>query len=76
MADIEEKVARHLGCDTCSISEISIRLVRDVAPNKRMMRVTFRVPESVAYSDKHGAESEKLQGGPAEPELKRPRLDI
>ena len=58
-------------------SEVKIRLVRDVAPNKRMMRADFRVPEHVAFrseSISHRTEalqdSEVIDGPPSSKKLK------
>lgn len=48
-AEIQKRVEHCLG-GSLSDDEVKIRLVRDVAPNKRMMRVDFRVPEHVAFS--------------------------
>jgi hypothetical protein len=47
-ADVRERAELHLGA-TLDEAELRIRLVRDVAPNKRMLCITFRVPERVAF---------------------------
>lgn len=70
-ADIRKRVETHLG--GAIEGDMSIRLVRDVAPNKRMMRVSFRVPEAVAFSQDTQANSEQddLEQGNAERNSKR-----
>ena len=52
---MKAKAELHLG-GKIEGAELIIRLVRDVAPNKRMLCITFRVPEHVAFSYKEGAE--------------------
>ena len=46
--DVLNEVERHLGVQLAP-STFSIAKVRDVAPNKLMMRVSFKLPPSVAY---------------------------
>ena len=48
-AGIQARVERYLG-GCLRGEEFAVRLVRDVAPNKRMLCVTFRIPESVAFA--------------------------
>ena len=53
---------------------MSIRLVRDVAPNKRMMRVTFRVPEAVAFGHCKPLKEGNNSSGGGERDSKRLRM--
>ena len=47
--DVMNRVGNVLGCDPKDLVDVSVREVRDVAPNKWMMCITFRVPEIVLY---------------------------
>ena len=58
VADVRERAESHLG-GMIDDSELKIRLVRDVAPNKRMLCITFRVPESVAYLHREGEKAQQ-----------------
>lgn len=45
-----EMVTQHLGVEQLDKRRVVVELVRSVAPNKTMMRASFRLPEQVAYS--------------------------
>lgn len=57
-------VSQHLSEDV-SGSECVVEVVRSVAPNKTMMRVSFRLPQQVAYAE----QAARAQGGGAEGKL-------
>lgn len=61
--DAKRQVEKNLGCSLNS--ECSVHCVRDVAPKKVMVCVSFKLPESVAFAD-----VERIVG-----ELKRERED-
>ena len=68
-ADVVAKVEGFLGG---RLEEApSIHVVRDVAPNKLMLCVSFRVPEAVAFMGREGAQ-QQCEGGSVS---KRPRLE-
>ncbi|XP_029454016.1 tRNA (guanine(37)-N1)-methyltransferase [Rhinatrema bivittatum] len=66
-ADVRRRAEAFLG--TCLAGRCSIHLVRNVAPNKEMMCISFGVPAEVLY-EKHAASQERSD----EPEPKRPRI--
>ena len=60
VADVRKRAELHLG-GKIDGSELKIRLVRDVAPNKKMLCITFRVPESVAFLHKEGERAQQAE---------------
>ena len=60
--DAIEQVEKHLGCKLEEES-YSMLCVRDVSPNKVMMRVSFTLPQSVAYQEEGEEEVGKHQKG-------------
>ncbi len=67
-ADIVAKVEGYLGG---MLDEApSIHIVRDVAPNKLMLCVSFRVPEAVAFQGRQ--QEQQQEGGSIS---KKPRLE-
>lgn len=58
-SDILDKVERYLGGKLDSPAKI--HQVRDVAPNKLMLCVSFRVPEAVAFNGRGDEQPEKRQ---------------
>ena len=71
-ADVKERAELHLG-GKINDAELRLRLVRDVAPNKRMLCITFRVPEHVAFSHREGAEQAE---GDDRSRTKRAKLNV
>lgn len=49
-------VTQHLGVQQLDKEKSIVEMVRSVAPNKTMMRTTFRLPEDVAYAKVKNAE--------------------
>jgi tRNA (guanine37-N1)-methyltransferase len=47
--DVMDRVGVVLGCDASELIDASVREVRDVAPNKWMMCISFRVPDVVLF---------------------------
>ena len=70
---MRERAELHLG-GKIDDSDLTIRLVRDVAPNKRMLCITFRVPESVAFLQEGGEKAQQAEDDD-ESRAKRAKLD-
>jgi tRNA (guanine37-N1)-methyltransferase len=68
-ADVVAKVEGFLGSRLDAAP--SIHVVRDVAPNKLMLCVSFRVPEAVAFMGREAQEGAQQDGSVS----KRPRLE-
>jgi len=47
--DILRRVEEQLGCRLCAENEVSMHLVRSVAPNKEMYCISFRLPRATAF---------------------------
>ncbi len=61
-----EMVTKHLGVDQLERESSMVELVRDVSPNKIMMRASFRLPQQVAYAS---GEVQSAEGGGAQCKL-------
>jgi tRNA (guanine37-N1)-methyltransferase len=46
-----QRVEERLGCMLSAGSEISVYLVRSVAPNKEMYCISFRLPRGIALGE-------------------------
>jgi tRNA (guanine37-N1)-methyltransferase len=70
-ADVLAKVEHYLGGPLDEAP--AVHNVRDVAPNKLMLCISFRVPRAVAF---HGREQQQQQDNAAEqsPAAKRPKV--
>ncbi|KAH9984412.1 Met-10+ like-protein-domain-containing protein [Russula vinacea] len=50
-SDIRHRVEEELGCVLGSEDEVSMHLVRSVAPNKEMYCISFRLPRATAFGE-------------------------
>lgn len=49
--DGHQRVEEELGCVLSSENEVSMHLVRSVAPNKEMYCISFRLPRATAFGE-------------------------
>lgn len=72
--DAKQTVERVLGCSLSPDSH-EVRRVRNVAPNKDMLCVTFTLPEHILFADANSSTEVGSSISDTEPLVKRPKHD-
>ena len=50
-----QRVEQKLGCELSAENDVSVHLVRSVAPNKEMYCISFRLPRVTAFGETYRA---------------------
>eukprot|EP00511_Aplanochytrium_stocchinoi_P000480 CAMPEP_0204838266 /NCGR_PEP_ID=MMETSP1346-20131115/30358_1 /ASSEMBLY_ACC=CAM_ASM_000771 /TAXON_ID=215587 /ORGANISM="Aplanochytrium stocchinoi, Strain GSBS06" /LENGTH=453 /DNA_ID=CAMNT_0051974183 /DNA_START=415 /DNA_END=1776 /DNA_ORIENTATION=- len=76
--NVISRAENYLGCSLKpnDKNEVEVRYVRDVAPNKFMMCLHFRVPEQVAFAFEDPEGEGEAEGEKTTPDPKRPKVEF